>query len=137
MSIWRNFERQVDAAVDAYFAEPIELHPMMGAEDTSVGGPQVDPSRAVLYCIGVYVMPGAAATGEAGTIAIGRSNVGGPVLTAAEWVSITEDQLGNPANWQPNDRVYLPERGTWHNINSITPSATGRFNVNLTRVQEE
>jgi hypothetical protein len=91
----------------------------------------------VLYCIGVYVMPGAAATGEAGTIAIGRSNVGGPVLTAAEWVSITEDQLGNPANWQPNDRVYLPERGTWHNINSITPSATGRFNVNLTRVQEE
>jgi hypothetical protein len=113
----------------------------MLSEDESIGTPQADPSRAVLYCIGVYVTPGSRATGESGTIASGVARSEAGMLTAAEWVSITEDQLGDPAKWGPAvsnyDRVYLPERGTWHTINSITPSATGRFNVNLVRVQEE
>lgn len=139
MSIWRNFERLVDAYDDMYFAEPIELHPMIAEEET-IGSPQPDPARSVLYCSGIYVVPGARATGESGTIAAGVARSEASILTAAEWVSITEDQLGNPALWGPAvsnyDRVYLPERGTWHTINSITPSATGRFNVQLVRVQE-
>lgn len=139
MSIWRTFERLVDAYDDRYFGEPIELHPMIEEEETT-GAPEPDPSRSVLYCIGVYVTPGSRATGESGTIASGVARSEAGMLTAAEWVSITEDQLGDPAQWGPvvsqHDRVYLPERGTWHTINSITPSATGRFNVQLVRVQE-
>jgi hypothetical protein len=139
MSTWRNHQRVMDAEIDLEFGEPIELHPMV-AEDESIGSPEPDPSRSMLRCIGIYVTPGSAATGESGSIATGWSRSEAGVLTAMEWVSITEDQLGDPAKWGPavsnHDRVYLPERGTWHTINSITPSATGRFNVNLTRVQE-
>ena len=139
MSIWRAFERQMDVLVDGQFGEPIELHPMISEEETT-GSPEADPSRSVLTCIGVYVTPGSRATGESGTIASGVARSEAGMLTAAEWVSITEDQLGDPAKWGPAvsnyDRVYLPERGTWHTINSITPSATGRFNVQLVRVQE-
>jgi hypothetical protein len=140
MSIWRGFERLVDAYDDVYFGEPIELHPML-SEDETIGTPQADPGRSVLYCVGVYVTPGSRASGESGTIASGVARSEAGMLMAAEWVSITEDQLGDPAKWGPAvsnyDRVYLPERGTWHTINSVTPAATGRFNVNLVRVQEE
>lgn len=140
MSIWRGFERIVDGFVDGYFSEPIELHPMQPDSEVIIGGPQPDPNRQILSCIGVYVMPGSRATGESGTVATGLSHSEAGVLTGMEWVSVTEDQLGNPANWGPAvsrfDRVYLPERGTWHTINSITPSTTGRYNINMTRVQE-
>lgn len=132
---WRAFQRRVDGYVDKTFSEPIELHPMLGGE-FATGTAQPDPARVVLYCRGVYVMPGGRTTGEAGTVATGLARSEGNVLTSMEWVSITEDQLGNPGNWQPYDRVFLPERGTWHQINSVTPSATGRFNIQLTRVQE-
>jgi len=139
MSVWRQFQRRADAFVDSIYSEPIELHPMQDA-DEATGSVEPDPDRAVLYCIGVYVMPGARATGESGTIASGLARNEANVLTSSEWVSITEDQIGDPSKWGPAtsraDRVYLPERGTWHTINSITPATTGRFNINLTRVQE-
>jgi len=139
MSTWRAHQRAMDAEVDFEFGEPIELHPMISEEETT-GSPAPDPSRSVLTCIGVYVTPGSRATGESGTIASGMARSEAGVLTAAEWVSITEDQLGDPAKWGPavsnHDRVYLPERNSWHTINSITPSATGRFNLQLVRVQE-
>lgn len=132
---WRNFQRRVDVYVNRAFSERIELHPMLGGE-FATGSAQPDPARAVLYCRGVYVMPGSRTTGEAGSVATGLARSEGNVLTSMEWVSITEDQLGDPGSWQAYDRVYLPERGTWHQINSVTPSTTGRFNIQLTRVQE-
>ena len=104
----------------------------------------VDPSQIPIdrcsSALASMQCPVAGPPGEAGTVATGLSHSEAGVLSGMEWVSVTEDQLGNPANWGPAvsrfDRVYLPERGTWHTINSITPSATGRFNINLTRVQE-
>jgi len=133
MSIWRALEQQMDAIVDGEFAEPVELHPWSGGQQAGNKG-QPDPSRPVLYANAVYVVPGARATGEAGTRAAGQSQA--TQVPSEQWIAITETQLGNPGNWRMYDRVYLPERGTWHTISFITPSATGRFNVNLIRLQE-
>jgi len=133
MSIWRGLEQQMDAIVDGEFAEPVEIHPWKGGQ-IGTGHGQPDPNRRVLYANAVYVVPGARATGEGGTRASGQAM--GRQAEADEWVAITEDQLGNPAYWKMYDRVFLPERGTWHTISVITPSATGRYNVNLIRLQE-
>jgi hypothetical protein len=134
MSFWRGLQQWMDAIVDQQFAEPAEFHPWKGTVDDATGlssGP--DPERKVLYVNAIYVVPGARATGEAGTRAAGMAS---QVVQSEEWISLTGEQIGDPAMWEAHDRVYLPERGTWHEITTVTPSATDRFNVNLIRLPD-
>lgn len=122
----------MDGLIDNQFSEPVEFHPWKGAADDASGatsGP--DPARAILITTAIYVVPGSRATGEAGTRAAGLAT---QVVQAEEWISIVGEKLGDPASWLAHDRIYLPERNTWHEISSVTPSATDRYNVNLIRI---
>jgi hypothetical protein len=134
---WARFERIVDGFVDGRFGEQVQIWPTM-EEQAATGTSTPDPSRKVLYATGVVEMPGASATGEAGTLARGLTTEG-KIETSMIWVSMTEDELGGDwTHYGIGDRVLLPERSPtqWYQINSITPSVTGRYNVNLVRVNE-
>lgn len=125
----------MDNIVDNQYAEQVELHPWQGTVDDASGltsGP--DPNRAVVYTTAIYVVPGARATGEGGTRAAGLAS---QVLQSEEWISIVGEKLGDPALWEAHDRVYLPARKTWHEISTVTPSATDRYNVNLIRLPDQ
>lgn len=131
-SSWHGLQQWMDGLVDNQFAEPVEFHPWHGAADDATGATSgADPNRAVLYTTAVYVVPGARATGEAGTRAAGLAT---QVLQSEEWISIVGEKLGDPGSWLAHDRIYLPERGTWHEISTVIPSATDRYNVNLIRI---
>ncbi len=134
ISSWHGLQQWVDAIVDQQFSEPVEFHPWRGGADDATGassGP--DPDRAIVRTTAIYVTPGARATGEAGTRAAGMALA---AVTAEEWISIVGEKLGDPSIWLARDRVYLPERGSWHEVSKVEPSATDRFNVYLIRLPE-
>ena len=127
----------MDILVDGTFSEPVVLTPWTGGQHaTNAGTP--DPTRKPISTIGIEVMPGARASGEAGTVGAGLST---RIMTSAVWIAIREDYLGNAmADWKTYDRVYLPERPfgqRWFTIENVEPSATGRFNIKLIRLQPE
>lgn len=133
LSPWHALESATDAIVDAQFAEPVEFHPWNGGQH-AFGDGFADPTRQILITEAIYVVPGARATGEAGTMAMGLST---RVVTNDEWISISEDNLGDPVHWQMYDRIYLPERDPsqqWHSITVVMPSATARYNVYTVRL---
>jgi hypothetical protein len=134
-SIWRQQQRRVDTLVDQHFSEPIIMYPWQdGQHATGTGTP--DATRTVLYSNACYVVPGAHGTGEGGTKAAGLTT---KIQTSDEWISITEDALGGAAYWRQYDRVFLKERPVgeqWHSIEEIIPSALGRFDIHLIRLQE-
>lgn len=136
----------MDTIDDLHFAEPVWFYPMtsnsggMGGGDATGEGGAQDQTRSILKTMGIYCVPGASATGEGGSQASGMAV---KEVTSNEWVSITEANLGDPSVWQQGDRVFFPERNAfyvgrdgWHTISTITPSATGRFNVMLLRLKE-
>lgn len=132
-SPWKGLEQIVDGIVDEQFAELVEFYPWSGGQHVADEG-ALDPTRSILRTTAIYVTPGAAATGEGGTLATGMARF----QSANEWVSITRDKLGDPANWVMYDRVYFPERDPeqqWHSISEIVPSATDRYNVMLIRLK--
>lgn len=134
---WTQLASEVDAIVDEYFSEPVELHPWLGAHSALVSETGPDPSRKVIFTEGIYVCPGARATGEAGTVAAGLAT---RVVSSDEWLSITLENLGgDPSVWLEGDRVFWPlckaGQDPWHTISFVTPSATNRFNINLIRLK--
>lgn len=123
----------VDRVVDKFFGEPMELHPWGKIGLSSEGEP--DPERAVLYFTAILVMPGAAATGEAGAVSIGMSS---RVVGMDVWISIQEDQLATAKleTWKEGDRLYVPDRDLWYQVQYGTPSVTARPQIELTRIQK-
>lgn len=133
--IWRKHQRRVDQAVDKQFGERVEFYPWTGGESVS-DDLVADPSRAILRTIAVYVTPGARAMGESGTLASGLAQ---SIQTGREWISISEQNFGDPSLWRAYDRVHLPDQlpnQQWHSIEKIEPSATKRYNVYLIRLQQ-
>jgi hypothetical protein len=130
---WRALEVLIDDMVDDQWGEPVELHPMAGADVDSEASP--DPTRKILKTVGVLMMPGAAATGEAGTVGTG--------LTVKQvqndvWVSLSERNLkGTLSTWKEEDRAYFPDRDIWYKVLYPIPSATGRPQIYLARLQVE
>jgi hypothetical protein len=133
--IWRKYQRRVDSNVDLTFSERVEFYPWTGGE--SVADDLVaDPSRVILKTVGVYVTPGARAMGESGTLASGLAT---SIQTGREWISISEENFGDPSLWRAYDRVHLPDQlpnQQWHSIEKIQPAATKRYNVYLIRLQQ-
>ena len=134
MVVWRGFERMMDRIVDGYFGEPVEMHPMLPATVATEGEP--DPSRPVISITGILVMPGAAATGEGGTVGSGMAS---RVVSNDTWLSVQEDQLAQAKleTWVEGDRVYFPDRNQWYTVLYPTPSVTARPQINLARMQNQ
>src|SRR5262252_9502940 len=133
MSLWRSFEQQIDAMVDQYWGEPVELHPMIPGSVT--GDPTADPARPVINTTCVFMRPGAKVVGEGGD---SYSRNGAQQVASECWISIQDARLGgNIFAWKQHDRIYLPERDQWFEINYISPSATGRPDIHLLIVQTE
>lgn len=136
-ALWRSLAQRLDAFVDNRWAESVELHPWTGGQVSNPVGAGPDHSRPILTIQAVYLVPGAHATGEAGTRAAGMSS---QQTTSEEWISIAEGNMGvlPPTNWRMFDRVYLadPERSEfpWHTVNYVVPSATMRWDVHLVRL---
>jgi hypothetical protein len=132
MVFWRGPQVMMDSIVDDFWAEPVQIVPWgpVGIDDD--GAP--DPDRPALATIGVLVMPGAAATGEAGT---GGQGIAKP-LDASTWVSITEYNLlpMKLSDLQQGDRVYFPDREEWYMVDHPMPSKTGRPQIYMSRIQE-
>jgi hypothetical protein len=125
----------MDSIVDSQFSEPVRLIPWTGGQSISDGGHQ-DPTRKVLDTVGIYVTPGSSAMGEGGTLASGLTT---QIQVSREWISITEENMGDPSLWVRYDRVFLPDQlpnQQYHTIESVVPSATKRYNVNLIRLQQ-
>ena len=133
MVVWRGFERMMDRVVDRYFGEPVEMHPWTTATAATEGDP--DPSREVIYIKGILAMPGAAATGEGGSVSIGMST---RVVAYDTWLSVQEDQLAKARleTWRKGDRVYFPDRDLWFTVLYPTPSVTARPQIELARMQK-
>ncbi|HEY6613494.1 MAG TPA: hypothetical protein VIZ32_03220 [Vicinamibacterales bacterium] len=131
---WRGFERMMDRIVDGYFGEPVQMFPMLPATVATEGEP--DPNRQVIEITGILVMPGAAATGEGGTVGSGMAT---RVVTNDTWLSIQEDQLikARLETWVEGDRVYFPDRNLWFTVLYPTPSVTARPQINLARMQNQ
>jgi hypothetical protein len=133
MVFWRGIERLCDDLVDDYWAEPVEIHPWgpVGIDDDGTA----DPARPAVVTRGILVMPGAAATGEAGSQATGMNS--GP-LDLTTWVSLTEYNLKTlkASDLQQGDRVYFPDRDEWYMIDHPIPSKTGRPQIYMSRIQE-
>lgn len=133
MVFWRGPQVMMDGIVDDYWSEPVRIVPWgpVGIDDD--GSP--DPARPALNTIGILVMPGAAASGEAGTKATGMTS--GPV-DASTWVSITEYNLlpMKLSDLQQGDRAYFPDRDEWYMIDHPMPSKTGRPQIYMSRIQE-
>jgi hypothetical protein len=134
MVMWRGFERMMDRIVDSYFGEPVEMHPWTPATVATEGEP--DSLRKVIAVTGILVMPGAAATGEGGTVGSGMAT---RVVTNDTWLSIQEDQLAKAKleTWVEGDRVYFPDRNLWFTVLYPTPSVTARPQINLARMQNQ
>jgi hypothetical protein len=133
MSQWRVYEQIVDNAVDMFWGEPVELHPMQAGG--VAGDIQPDPSRPIIKATAVFERPGARIVGEGGD-AYARS--GAKQVSQEVWISIQDSQIGgNIFAWQQHDRIYLPERDQWFEINYINPSATGRPDMHLLIVQSD
>jgi hypothetical protein len=134
MSIWRDAERRLDAIVDGQFGEPVVFYPWTTDSSSGVtdsGG--LDTSRSVVKCTAIYVRTGATIIGESGMAhAFGGST---PLLAQDVWVSVSEQQLGDPLVWKEYDRVFFPERNEWYGIAYPAPSATGRPDFHLVRIQ--
>jgi len=81
------------------------------------------------------VMPGAAASGEAGS---GAQGMTATYLDTTTWFSITEYNLlpYKLSDLQQGDRVYFPDRNEWYMIDHPMPSKTGRPQVYVSRIQE-
>lgn len=131
---WRAMEVLLDDMVDDQWGEPVELHPMAGADVDSEASP--DPTRKIVTTVGVLFMPGAAATGEAGSMATGLTS---KQVQNDVWVSISEHRLKGVdlATWKSEDRVYFPDRDIWYKILYPIPSVTGRPQIYLARLQVE
>ena len=129
-SPWLQQQLQMDAVVDTWWGEPVEIHPWTPGDAVSDGGP--DPDRPVLIDVGIYVRPGARITGEGGTQGAQLST---QIVEEDTWLSIVGDLLGDPPIYVKGDRVYFPERDVWFEISYFTPSATNRPNVHLIRIQ--
>jgi hypothetical protein len=74
--------------------------------------------------------------GEAGTLASGLAQ---SIQTGREWISISEENFGDPSFWHAYDRVFLPDQlpsQQWHSIEKIEPAATKRYHVYLIRLQQ-
>lgn len=124
---WINYQRMMDEAVDGLFAEPVELHPWTG--DSYETGGVADTTRDVVTTTAIFVSPGAATTGEGGT------GTPGGVLSGDVWISIDQRKLGDLSNWRAGDRVYLPDRGSWWEMNAPPLAhATFRPNIHLIRI---
>lgn len=121
---WRDLQRQVDRMVDDRWSEPVEFHPWLSARVTGTG--QADPARKVVKTRGIPVTPGSQVVGESGAGGATKQ------VESEEWVSIQKDYL--PDYLKQHDRVYLPDRDEWYEINYIPPSATYRPNVHLIRL---
>ena len=131
MSLWRLYEQIVDNMVDRQWGEPCELHPMQAGGVT--GDITADPTRPIIKATACFVRPGAKVIGEGGD-AYSRS--GAKQVEQEVWISIQDAQIGgNIFAWQQHDRVYMPERDQWFEINYINPSATGRPDMHLLIVQ--
>lgn len=133
MGLWRNYERQLDAAVDNVWSEPVWLYPYM--VDPISSQPTADTTRTAIATFGVMMRHGAAVTGE-GAIMGGQSSL--QQVTSDVWLSISQANLPNTiADWHPGDRVYFPDRdanneAAWYEVNWVAPSATARWNIHLT-----
>jgi hypothetical protein len=130
---WRAWERMVDAYVDGYFGEPVEMYPWSTGGISDEGTP--DQTREVIYITGILVMPGSAATGEGGAVSIGMAH---RVVAYDTWLSVQEDQLvkAKLETWRKGDRVYFPDRDMWFTVLYPTPSVTARPQIELARMQK-
>jgi hypothetical protein len=129
---WRILQGWMDGIVDDQFAEPVHLIPWGGGQRVSDEGTQ-DPARSVIITIGVYRTSGSA-TGD-----VMAPGVTVQTQVAQEWIEITEQNMGDPANWHAYDRVFLPDQlpnQQWHTILKVNPSATKRYQVMLARLQQ-
>jgi len=96
--------------------------------------PGPDPSRAIVKTFAVFMKPGASITGEGGAARAYGGNI--QQVTQDTWISICDARLiVDLLAWKQHDRVYLPDRGEWYEINWINPSATARPDIHLIRVQ--
>ena len=127
---WVALEQRVDDLVDITFAEPVELHPWTDEGYSGDGGP--DTSRKPVFTNGAYVTSGSKVVGEAAS----GSAIGAAILEMEVWLSIQATLLGPITYWKAQDRVYWPDRNEWYSINYIPPSATYRYNVHLTRLND-
>ena len=126
---WRVLRQVVDDKVDEQFSEIVDMYPWNEAGGSSgEGGP--DPDRAARTGLkAIFVMPGSNVQGE-GAEAFTR------VQNNDVWISITEDQLGEPGKWRRYDRVFLRDRWEWYVIEAVYPSATYRPNIHLTYLKD-
>ena len=133
MVFWRGPQVMMDGMVDDFWSEPVQIVPWgpVGIDDD--GSP--DPARPAITRRGILVMPGAAATGEAGTRAQGMT---ASYFDTSTWLSITEYELlpMKLADIQQGDRVYFPDRDEWYMIDHPIPSKTGRPQIYMSRLQE-
>jgi hypothetical protein len=136
MVAWRELERQVDQIVDGRFGDPVLMIPWVKeAKVFLVGEDGPDPARNPQLTTGIIVTPGAHLVGEGGR-ATGGSGGGfnTRVLEAEVWLSVTLDNIGGDyAQWQPGDRVFMPNTMEMFEISYIEPSATFRPNIHLIR----
>ena len=132
MVLWRSLEQRMDRIVDRQFGEPVEMHPWTTATVSDEGGP--DLARDMIETIGILVMPGAHAMGEAGTVGAGMAT---RVVQNDTWLSIQEDNLlkSKLFMWREGDRVYFPDRDEWFSVLYPTPSVTARPQIYLARMQ--
>jgi hypothetical protein len=133
VAFWRQIEVMMDDLVDDYWAEPVRIVPWgpVGIDDDG----QPDPARKVVNTRGILVMPGAAATGEAGTQATGMTS---GQIDIGTWLSITDYNLKSLklSDIEQGDRVYFEERDEWYMIDHPIPSKTGRPQIYMSRIQE-
>jgi hypothetical protein len=130
---WRALERLVDDIVDEQWGEPVELHPFTLPDVEGESKP--DPTRSIVITTGILVMPGAAATGEAGAQSTGLASTPAQMDT---WLSISTHNLRGAAlhTWIEGDRVYFPDRDEWYTIDHPMPSVTARPQIYLARIQK-
>jgi len=136
MSVWLAYQASLDELVDAVWAEPVELHPW--TIDTGGGGyiskGNADAARGVIRTEGVFMRPGARASGEAGVANNGLGDI--KVVQQAVWISMEEQKMiVSWREWRQHDRIFMPERNEWYEIDYVLPSATKRPNVYLTVLQ--
>jgi len=130
MSVWAAQEQRLDAVIDRFWGEPVELHPMSGGDVSEE--PVPDSTRNIVFSTAVYMRPGSAVTGEGGTQGAGLSS---QIVENDTWASIVGDVIGgDDPFFEKDDRVYWPERNEWWAITYITPSATNRPNIHLVRL---
>jgi hypothetical protein len=127
-SSWWELERVCDSIVDDVWAEPVELYPwkLGGVEDN----PTPDPTRAVLKTRGVFMLPDETGIGAGGGMT--------SPLTGVTWVSLSIDSFkaSELDDWVEGDRVFFPDRQEWYVVDHQSPSATGRPNIYLARLED-